>query len=165
MPGKTIFDNVIDCVEASRHTVIVLSKHFLNSHYCMYEFHEAFQQSIYERKRHLVVIMMEDIPMNDLPNDLKRCLKTFTYIRKDDSIFLDRLVYALSYKGQKAMLANSRCRSAAYTNQTSCETDITEVGSDGNSSPVSIIDRSNIFPDLINEKDIVSVKNEKNNIL
>lgn len=165
MPGKTIFDNVIDCVEASRHTVIVLSKHFLNSHYCMYEFHEAFQQSIYERKRHLLVIMMEDIPMNDLPNDLKRCLKTFTYIRKDDSIFVDRLVYALSYKGQKAMLLDSRCRSAAYTNQTSCETDITEVGSDGNSSPISIIDRNNIFPNIINEKDIVIVKNEKNNIL
>ncbi|XP_062571803.1 toll-like receptor 6 [Saccostrea cucullata] len=165
MPGKTIFDNVIDCVEASRHTVIVLSKHFLNSHYCMYEFHEAFQQSIYERKRHLLVIMMEDIPTSDLPNDLKRCLKTFTYIRKDDKIFIDRLVYALSYKGQKAMLIDSRCRSAAYSNQTSCETDITEAGSDGNSSPISMIDRDNIFPDLINEKDIVSVKNEKNNIL
>ncbi|XP_056009409.1 toll-like receptor 6 [Ostrea edulis] len=165
MPGKTIFDNVIDCVEASRHTVIVLSKHFLNSHYCMYEFHEAFQQSIYERKRHLLFIMMEDIPTNDLPNDLKRCLKTFTYIRKDDNIFIDRLVYALSYKGQKAMVTDSRCRSAAYSNQTSCETDITETGSDGNSSPISIMDRHDIFPDLINEKNIVSVKNEKNNFL
>lgn len=63
------------------------------------------------------------------------------------------------------MLIDSRCRSAAYSNQTSCETDITEAGSDGNSSPISMIDRDNIFPDLINEKDIVSVKNEKNNIL
>ena len=73
----------------------------------MYEFHEAFQQSINERKRHLVVIMMEDIPITDLPNALKRCLKTFTYIRKDDSIFLDRLVYALSYKDQKDMLLDN----------------------------------------------------------
>lgn len=71
MLGKIIFDNVIDCVEVSCYIVIVLLKYFLNSYYCMYEFYEVFQQSIYERKRYLLVIMMEDILMNDLFNDLK----------------------------------------------------------------------------------------------
>ncbi|XP_033754674.1 toll-like receptor Tollo [Pecten maximus] len=102
--GKTIFDNVIDSVEASHHTVIILSKYFLNSHWCMYEFQEAFQQSIMERKRHLIVVLMEDIPEAELPKELKRCLKTFTYIRKDDAIFHDRLIYALAFKGQKTVV-------------------------------------------------------------
>lgn len=66
----------------------------------MWEFQEAFQQSIVERKRHLIIILLEDIPDKDLPNDLKRCIKTFTYIRKDDHIFIDRLLYSLSYKGK-----------------------------------------------------------------
>ncbi|OWF55149.1 Toll-like receptor 2 type-1 [Mizuhopecten yessoensis] len=101
--GKTIFDNVIDSVESSHHTVIILSKYFLNSHWCMYEFQEAFQQSIMERKRHLIVVLMEDIPEAELPKELKRCLKTFTYIRKDDAIFHDRLIYALALKGQKSV--------------------------------------------------------------
>ncbi|XP_069112469.1 uncharacterized protein [Argopecten irradians] len=104
--GKTIFDNVIDSVEASHHTVIILSKYFLNSHWCMYEFQEAFQQSIMERKRHLIVVLMEDIPEAEMPKELKRCLKTFTYIRKDDAIFHDRLIYALAFKGQKPVAEN-----------------------------------------------------------
>ncbi|XP_048772827.2 toll-like receptor 6 [Ostrea edulis] len=100
VPGKTIFENIIKCVENSRHTVIVLSRKFLESHFCMWEFQEAFQQSIVERRRHLIIILLEDIPDKDLPNDLKRCMKTFTYIRKDDKIFIDRLLYSLSYKGK-----------------------------------------------------------------
>ncbi|XP_048776451.1 toll-like receptor 2 type-2 [Ostrea edulis] len=100
VPGKTIFENIIRCVENSRHTVIVLSRNFLDSHFCMWEFQEAFQQSIVERKRHLIIILLEDIPDKDLPNDLKRCMKTFTYIRKDDKIFIDKLLYSLSYKGK-----------------------------------------------------------------
>lgn len=100
IPGKTIFENIIKCVENSKHTVIILSQNFLSSQFCMWEFQEAFQQSIVERKRHLIIILLEDIPDKDLPNDLKRCIKTFTYIRKDDHIFIDRLLYSLSYKGK-----------------------------------------------------------------
>ena len=99
--GKTIFDNIIESVESSRHTVIVISRSFLQSQWCMYEFQEAFKQSIIERKRHLILVMLEDIKESELPKDLKRCIKTFTYIRKDDSIFLDRLIFALSYKRRK----------------------------------------------------------------
>lgn len=95
--GKTILENIVKSVEDSRHTMIVLSKNFLESHFCMWEFQEAFQQSIVERKRHLIIILLEDIPENDLPHDVKRCMKTFTYIRKDDAIFTDRLLYSLSY--------------------------------------------------------------------
>ncbi|XP_062606162.1 toll-like receptor 1 [Saccostrea cucullata] len=98
VPGKTIFENIVKCIENSRHTVIVLSRNFLSSQFCLWEFQEAFQQSIVERKRHLVIILLEDIPDKDLPNDLRRCMKTFTYIKKDDKIFVDRLLYSLSFK-------------------------------------------------------------------
>ncbi|XP_062606172.1 toll-like receptor 1 [Saccostrea cucullata] len=102
IPGKTIFENIVKCIENSRHTVIVLSENFLKSNFCMWEFQEAFQQSIVERKRHLIIILLEDIPDKNLPNDLKRCMKTFTFIRKDDKIFADRLLYSLSYKAKIA---------------------------------------------------------------
>ena len=159
IPGKTIFDNVIDSVETSRHTVIVLSRNFLNSHYCMYEFHEAFQQSIIERKKHLIVILLEDIPMAELPNDLKRCLKTFTYIKKDDIIFEDRLVFALSYKGIKRGLSRTESESTAktLTSQISRDTDIT---SDGNMSP-SVISTNSVFPNIISPDDFINSKREE----
>lgn len=98
VPGRTIFDNVTFSVESSRHTIILLSNHFIKSEYCLYEFQEAFRQSIMEKRRHLLIIMMEDMPEAKLPRDLRRCIKTFTYIRKDDFLFTERLVYALSVK-------------------------------------------------------------------
>ena len=102
VPGKTIFENILKCVENSKHTIIILSRNFLDSHFCMWEFQEAFQHSILERKRHLILLLLEDIPEEELPNDLKRCMKTFTYIRKDDNIFIDRLLYSLTYSSKKA---------------------------------------------------------------
>ncbi|XP_060602709.1 toll-like receptor 8 [Ruditapes philippinarum] len=108
VPGKTIFDNVTFSVESSRHTIILLSNHFIKSEYCLYEFQEAFRQSIMEKRRHLVIIMMEDIPEKQLPRDLRRCVKTFTYIRKDDFLFTERLIYALSIKHErKSVIKNS----------------------------------------------------------
>lgn len=119
IPGKTIFENIVKCVENSKHTMIVLSQNFLNSHFCMWEFQEAFQQSIVERKRHLIIILLEEIPEKDLPSDLKRCMKTFTYIRKDDNIFIDRLLYSLAYKGKKgnALKAKAEQVNLGYIDQ------------------------------------------------
>ncbi|KAL3860128.1 hypothetical protein ACJMK2_010293 [Sinanodonta woodiana] len=99
IPGRTIFDNVIKCVESSRHTIVLLSRNFIRSEYCLYEFQEAFQQSILEQKRHLIIVMIEEVPTDELPKELQRCLKTFTYIKKDDFLFLDRLIYALKMQG------------------------------------------------------------------
>ena len=73
MPGKTIIDNVINCVEARRNMVIVLCLIEAFSQqsllYKRISFHETFQRSIYERKRHLLVIMIENMPMNYLATD------------------------------------------------------------------------------------------------
>ncbi|KAL4235186.1 hypothetical protein ACF0H5_006824 [Mactra antiquata] len=106
--GKTIFDNVTRAVENSRHTIILLSNHFLSSEFCLYEFQEAFRQSIMEKRRHLVIVMMESIPEDKLPRDLKRCLKTFTYIRRDDYLFTERLVYALSVKQKNKVVKSPK---------------------------------------------------------
>lgn len=152
IPGKTIFDNVIDSVESSRHTVIILSKHFLQSHYCMYEFHEAFQQSIIERKRHMIVVLMEPIPEEELPSDLKRCLKTFTYIRKEDSIFTDRLIYAMSHKARKDSSSSSK---TSYSNGTlnptfTCEKDTSPgLQTSRPRHDDSVVTLSQIIPDLV----------------
>ncbi|XP_062606171.1 uncharacterized protein LOC134267982 [Saccostrea cucullata] len=141
IPGKTIFENIVKCIENSRHTVIVLSENFLKSHFCLWEFQEAFQQSIVERKRHLIIILLEDIPDKDLPNDLKRCMKTFTYIRKDDKIFIDRLLYSLSYKGKDVQNTKIAQINPGYD------------------------DNGNNGDNKVNEDDVIKMKNERNSII
>lgn len=96
--GAPISDNIIKSVESSRHTVLIISKQFLKSEWCLLEFRTALQQSLLEKKRHLVMILLEDIPTEDIDRDIKRCLQTLTYVKTDDRWFWDKLVYALSDK-------------------------------------------------------------------
>ena len=121
--GKTIFSNICNSVENSRHTIILLSSGFIKSQYCVYEFQEAFRQSIMEKKRHLIIVMMEDVPTDELPKDLKRCIKTFTYIRKDDYLFNDRLIYALSIK-QKSKCIKEQSNKEDATKATNLKTKV-----------------------------------------
>lgn len=94
--GGSIAENILDKVKVSHHTVLVLSNNFLKSSWCKYEFKTAFAQSLMEKKRHLIMIMKEELDKHLIDPGLKRCLKTFTYVKADDRLFWDKLVYALS---------------------------------------------------------------------
>ena len=96
--GAAISDNIIDSVKQSRHTILVLSRRFLQSEWCLMEFRTAFHQSLLERKKHLIIVLLEKIPEAEIDLDLKRCLKTLTYVEYDDNLFWDKLIYALSNK-------------------------------------------------------------------
>ncbi|XP_060070692.1 toll-like receptor 4 [Ylistrum balloti] len=96
IPGACISDNIIDSVERSRHTIMVLSPNFLKSEWCILEFRKAFHQSLVENERHLVVVMLEGFDESCVHADLKHFLKTYTYLKTSDFFFWDKLVYALS---------------------------------------------------------------------
>lgn len=96
MVGAAISDNIVQSVESSRHTIIVVSKNFLRSEWCRLEFRVALHQSLLEKKRHLIIILLEDIPTSEFEPELKRCMQTLTYVKADDRWFWDKLVYALS---------------------------------------------------------------------
>ncbi|BFZ12915.1 hypothetical protein BsWGS_15954 [Bradybaena similaris] len=102
VPGKTIFDNIVDCIEASRHTIIVLSPSFMRSHWAMEELRQAYRQSLVERTRHLIVILLEKVSKDDMDPLISRCCKTFTYLEVDDALFKDRLVFSLTTKDRSA---------------------------------------------------------------
>ncbi|GFR77819.1 Toll-like protein [Elysia marginata] len=98
VPGKTIVDNIIDSIEASRHTIIVLSPRFMKSHWAMEELRQAYRQSLVEKTRHLIVVLLETIPKEDMDPLIARCCKTFTYLNANDSLFKDRLIFSLTTK-------------------------------------------------------------------
>ncbi|GFO25395.1 toll-like protein [Plakobranchus ocellatus] len=101
VPGKTIVDNIVDCIEASRHTIIVLSPRFMKSHWAMEELRQAYRQSLVEKTRHLIVILLETIPKEDMDPLIARCCKTFTYLNANDSLFRDRLIFSLTTKDRE----------------------------------------------------------------
>ncbi|XP_060592811.1 toll-like receptor 6 [Ruditapes philippinarum] len=99
--GGSIAENILEKVKDSHHTVLVLSNNFLLSNWCRYEFKTAFSQSLMERKRHLIMIMKEELDKHLIDADLNRCLKTFTFVKADDRLFWDKLIYALNDKARQ----------------------------------------------------------------
>lgn len=94
--GACISDNIIESVERSRHTIIVLSENFLQSEWCLLEFRKAFHQTLLERTRHLIVVLMSNINMDTVEPEMKHFLRTHTYLKRHDFLFWDRLIYAVS---------------------------------------------------------------------
>ncbi|KAK6185375.1 hypothetical protein SNE40_007625 [Patella caerulea] len=98
--GSYICDNIITSVENSRRTVLVISKHFLESEWCVMEFRTALRQSLLQKPQHMVIILLEDVTLTDADVDFRRCLQTMTYIKADDILFWDRIRYALAKKSR-----------------------------------------------------------------
>lgn len=65
---------------------------FCRSSWAMEELHQAFRQSMEERRRHLLIVMLQDVQPSSMPAMLKTCCKTFTYLEASDTLFWDRWV-------------------------------------------------------------------------
>ncbi|ESO82347.1 hypothetical protein LOTGIDRAFT_98144, partial [Lottia gigantea] len=93
--GKNIQDNIIDSIDNSRHTILILSRSFLKSMWGLQEFRYAYQESITKKRRHLIIVFYEKIPEEEMDTVLKCCIKTFTYLDVKDTMLMDRLRFAL----------------------------------------------------------------------
>ncbi|OWF41257.1 toll-like receptor Tollo [Mizuhopecten yessoensis] len=93
-PGVPITDNIFEAVKTSRRTVVVLSEHFLASQWCLMEFRAANCKGLVDNKRHLVVILLDDLNkcLTPLPPDIELFLQTHTYLRATEYMFWEKLV-------------------------------------------------------------------------
>ncbi|XP_052105951.1 toll-like receptor 4 [Mytilus californianus] len=69
MPGQDITVNITNCIHTSRKTVCLITKKFLESYYCMFEFNMARMESIYSRhgRNILFLVFYEQILPKELP--------------------------------------------------------------------------------------------------
>uniref|UniRef100_H3B5L2 Toll-like receptor 2 n=1 Tax=Latimeria chalumnae TaxID=7897 RepID=H3B5L2_LATCH len=82
-PGKAIITNIIDCISKSYKTIFVLSKNFVQSEWCHYEFFFAHQQTFDEKKDSLILLLLEPIPTNSIPDrfcKLRKLMNKNTYL-------------------------------------------------------------------------------------
>ncbi len=68
-------------------TSVSIFRNFLNSNWCMQEFYFAHRLVTEGNVDFLIPILLEDMPIAELPRDLQAYLRTFTYIdaRKNDT--------------------------------------------------------------------------------
>ncbi|XP_069050534.1 toll-like receptor 2 type-2 [Lepisosteus oculatus] len=102
-PGKAIIANIIDCISKSYKTVFVLSKNFVQSEWCHYEFFLAQHRVFEERRDSLILLLLEPIPANSIPDrfcKLRKMMNKSTYLEWPP----DEACQSMFWKRLKAVL-------------------------------------------------------------
>ncbi|XP_033015889.1 toll-like receptor 6 [Lacerta agilis] len=81
--GKSIVENIIDCIEKSYKSIFVLSPYFVQSEWCHYELYFAHHKLFSENADSLILIVLEPIPAYIIParyHKLKALMAKRTYL-------------------------------------------------------------------------------------
>lgn len=96
--GLQITENIINSIENSKRTILLITDSFLKSEWCKYEFQTAHYDGLSQKMNTLIVVLFENINEELLDPDLKLYLKTKTYLKYDDPWFWDKLRFSLPDK-------------------------------------------------------------------
>ncbi|XP_052106948.1 toll-like receptor 4 [Mytilus californianus] len=82
LPGNEISANITSAIHNSRKTVIILTRHYLNSQWCMFEFNMARMESMYSREigKTLFLVFLTSILPKELPLVLMEYIHSNSYI-------------------------------------------------------------------------------------
>ncbi|NXL44890.1 TLR1 protein, partial [Podilymbus podiceps] len=110
IPGKSILENIINCIEKSYKSIFVLSPNFVQSEWCHYELYFAHHKLFSENSDSLILILLEPIPPYIIParyHKLKALMAKRTYLewpkeRSKRALFWVNLRAAISINLQMA---------------------------------------------------------------
>ena len=78
--GGFIEENIIKAIEQSRKTLLILSKGFLQSEWCEFEYRMARVKAFEKRKNVILPIIMEELPVRDMSKSLCSLLAEASYL-------------------------------------------------------------------------------------
>ena len=93
--GASIGEAIVEAVQLSRRTIILLSNAFLKSEWCNYEFQIAHHNLLMDKTIRVIVILLEEVERAGMSRELKMYMKTNTYMVWGEPNFWDKLRYAM----------------------------------------------------------------------
>lgn len=98
-PGEYISKHIIESISTSKRTIVVLSKHFMESVWGKWEFKQAHLKAMANQKQTLILILLSDFDdFENLDEELKMYINTKSYIKTDDPDFWEKLYKCLPRK-------------------------------------------------------------------
>ncbi|XP_007260376.3 toll-like receptor 1 [Astyanax mexicanus] len=97
IPGKTIVQNILRCIEQSRCCIFVLSSHFVQSEWCHYELYFASHQRLTRGLDSIILILLEPLPPYLIPSKyhhLKAMMARRTYLEWPQDKTKQRMFWA-----------------------------------------------------------------------
>ena len=82
-----------------QHYCLILIRNYLNSNWCKEEFSQGHLEAVEGRHRFLILVMVDDVNVGDLPDEMQKYVKTRTYIdAKDMEMLRKKLLYSMPQK-------------------------------------------------------------------
>ncbi|KFP33450.1 Toll-like receptor 2 type-1 [Colius striatus] len=121
-PGHPVLGNIFYCIENSHKVLFVLSPSFVNSCWCQYELYFAEHRVLNENQDSLIMIVLEDLPLNSVPqkfSKLRKLMKRKTYLKwspeeHKQKLFWHQLAAVLKTTNEALVRAENGCAQDMY---------------------------------------------------
>jgi len=100
--GETISDQIVESVERSKRTLVVLTTSYLSALWTKLEFKAAHTKAMEDKTQRVIVIVHGEIPSKEnLDTDLQKYFTANTCLNTEDPWFWHKLRYSLPKKRRK----------------------------------------------------------------
>ncbi|XP_015919925.1 toll-like receptor Tollo [Parasteatoda tepidariorum] len=93
--GYIMSEAIMEAMESSRRTILILSENFLKSEWCRFEFKSAHREVLSACQHRLLVIELGKVDPQELDPDIRLWLRQCPVVRWGEKQFWDRLKYAM----------------------------------------------------------------------
>ncbi|XP_026808006.1 toll-like receptor 6 [Rhopalosiphum maidis] len=90
-----VADTIVEAIESSKRTILVVSKNFVESEWCRFEFKSALHEGLKDKKGRLIVVALGEIQPKDVDPELRVYMKNSIQVNWGDRMFWEKLKFAM----------------------------------------------------------------------
>jgi len=90
-----VADTIVEAIESSKRTILVVSKNFVESEWCRFEFKSALHEGLKDKKGRLIIVALGEIQPKDVDPELRVYMKNAIQVNWGDRMFWEKLKFAM----------------------------------------------------------------------